>query len=123
MEKTRVSAIFSVLMGGSLLSTWGVLFAMGQVPELYTSPFETILLLVAEALTGLSLIVGGYGLLTGRPWGLKLQLVALGMLLYCTIFSCGALGQDNALVAIFFATVAALDFILSWSLVRSEILI
>ncbi len=118
MVRTKASAIFSVLMGGSLLSTWIVLFAMGQVPELYTSPFETILLLVAEALTGLSLIAAGYGLLSGRVWGLKLQLVALGMLLYCTIFSCGALGQGNVLLAIFFGTVATLAFIFSWSLVR-----
>jgi hypothetical protein len=87
-------------------------------PELYTSPFSITLLLVAEALTGLSLIVGGYGLLTRRDWGLKLQLVALGMLLYCTIFSCGELGQGNLLLAIFFGTVAALAFIFSWSLVR-----
>ena len=114
----KAAAIFSILMGASLLATWVVLFAVGQVPELYTSPFKTTLLLVAEALTGLGLIVGGYGLLTRQVWGLKLQLVALGMLLYCTIFSCGELGQGNLLAAIFFGTVATLAFIFSWSLVR-----
>ncbi len=120
MVRTKASAIFSVLMGGALLSTWVVLFALGRVPELYTSPFDTILLLVAEALTGLSLIAGGYGLLTRRAWGLKLQLVALGMLLYCTIFSCGALGKSSLPVAIFFGTVAVLTFGFSLSLVRQE---
>ena len=115
---TRAAAIFSILMGASLLATWVVLFALGQVPEVYTSPFSTTLLLVAEALTGLGLIVGGYGLLTKRVWGLKLQLVALGMLLYCAIFSCGELGQGNPPAAIFFGAVAALAFIFSRSLVR-----
>ena len=114
----KAAAIFSILIGASLLSTWGVLFAAGRVPELHTNPFSTTLLLVAEALTGLSLIVGGYRLLTRQVWGLKLQLVALGMPLYCTIFSCGELGQGNLLAAIFFGTVATLAFIFSWSLVR-----
>lgn len=114
----KAAAIFSILMGASLLATWVVLFAVGQVPELSTSPFKTTLLLVAEVLTGLSLIVGGYGLLTRQVWGLKLQLVALGMLLYCTIFSCGELGQGNPPVVIFFGTVATLTFIFGWSLVR-----
>ena len=53
---TKAAAIFSILMGASLLSTWVVLFAASQVPELTTSPFSTTLLLVGEALTGLSLI-------------------------------------------------------------------
>ena len=118
---TRAAAIFSILMGASLLATWVVLFAVGQVPELYTSPFKTTLLLVAEALTGLSLIVGGYGLLARRVWGIKLQLVALGMLLYCAIFSCGELGQGNPLAAIFFGAVATLAFIFSWFLVRRRL--
>jgi peptidoglycan/LPS O-acetylase OafA/YrhL len=115
---TKAAAIFSILMGACLLATWVVLFALGQVPELSTGPFKTTLLLVAEALTGLSLIVGGYGLLTRRAWGLKLQLVALGMLLYCAIFSCGELGQGNPPLAIFFGAVATLAFVFCWSLVR-----
>lgn len=114
---TKATAIFSILMGAALLSTWVVLFALGQVPELFTSPFKTALLLVAEALTGLALIVGAYGLLARKAWGLKLQLVALGMLLYCTIFSCGELGQGNPPAAIFFGAVAVLALIFSWSLV------
>ena len=65
----KIEAALSILMGAALLGTWIVLFLLGNVPELATSPLETGLLLVAEFLTGLSLIAGGIGLLARTRWG------------------------------------------------------
>jgi hypothetical protein len=87
------------------------------VPELQTSTFKTLFLLAAEFLTAISLILAGYGLATGKSWGLRADLTALGMLLYCTIFSTGALGAGSTPAAIFFCSVAVLAFIFSARLV------
>jgi hypothetical protein len=107
MKKTK--AIFSILMGTALIGTWLVLFVLGNVPELATSPLEIGLLLVAEFLTGASLIVGGSGLLARARWGMPLELVALGMLLYVSTYYTGILGQEgNAPAAVFMAMVAVL---------------
>lgn len=78
-----------------MLVVWGILLASGQVVELRTSPFETVFLLAAEFLTAISLLLGRFGLLTGKNWGLRTDLTALGMLLYCTVFSIGVFGQPG----------------------------
>ena len=109
----KIEALFSILMGVALLGTWLVLFLLGKVPELATSPLETGLLLVAELLTGLSLIVGGSGLLARARWGGSLDLVALGMLLYVSTYYTGILGQQgNTPAAVFMGTVAILTLLI-----------
>ncbi len=109
----KAASIFSLFCGAAMFVTWGTLLSTGQVVELKTEPFETLFLLAAEFLTAASLLVGGFGLLTKKSWGLRMDLAALGMLLYCTIFSTGALGAGNAPAAIFFGTMAALAFVFS----------
>jgi hypothetical protein len=105
----KAVAIFSILMGTALIGTWLVLFLLGEVPELATSPLETGLLLVAEFLTGASLIVGGSGLVARKRWGMPLDLVALGMLLYVSTYYTGILAQEgNTPAALFMAVVAFL---------------
>ena len=108
-DMTKAIAIFSILMGFAQMATWAVLFSLGKVPEIVTQPFGTWLLLVAEFITGLTLVFGGYALLIRRTWGLHLELAALGMLLYCTVYSTGVFGQlGNIPAAAFFAVVALL---------------
>jgi hypothetical protein len=107
---TKAISTFSILMGLAQMATWVVLFSLGNVPEIITRPFETWMLLVAEFLTGFALVFGGYAFLTRRSWGLHMELAALGMLLYCTVFSTGVFGQQgNTPAAAFFATVALLS--------------
>ena len=105
----KTTSIFSLFCGIAMLVVWGILLTTGQFIELRTSPFEAVFLLVAEFLTAVSLILGGFGLLTGKSWGLRTDLTALGMLLYCTVYSTGIFGQaGNAPAAGFFVVVAAL---------------
>lgn len=111
MRKT--ASYFSFLCGFAMLMVWGILLTTEQFIELRTSPFEALFLLVAEFLTAVSLILGGFGLLTGKNWGIRADLAALGMLLYCTIFSTGALGAGSPPAAIFFGTIATLAFVFS----------
>lgn len=92
-----------------MLMVWGILLTTGQVVDLRTSPFQAAFLLGAELLTAVVLILGGYGLLTGKNWGLRANLAALGMLLYCAVFSIDVIGQaGNIPPAIFFGVIAAL---------------
>jgi hypothetical protein len=97
-----------------MLVVWGILLSTGQVLELQSEPFGTIFLLVAEFLTAISLLIGGFGLLIGKNWGLRADLAALGMLLYCTMFSIGVFGQQGNIPATnFFIVIAALAAIFS----------
>lgn len=114
----KAASIFSLFCGISMLAVWGFLLATGQVVELQTSPFQAMFLLGAELLTAVSLILGGFGLLTGKTWGLRADLVALGMLLYCTIFSIGVFGQAGNAPAIgFFGVLVALAAVFSTRLI------
>jgi hypothetical protein len=107
---SKTIPVFCIIMGLAQMTTWIVLFSLGEVPEIVTQPFGTWMLLVAEFLTGLALVVGGYAFLTRRSWGFHLELAALGMLLYCTVFSTGVFGQQgNSPAAAFFASIALLS--------------
>jgi hypothetical protein len=110
----RPSGFFTLAMGIVMLIVWTVLLATGQVRELTETPFLGVLLLAAEFLTAFALISGGLGVLMRRAWGKALNLSAMGMMLYTSIYSIGVFGQERILpAAIFFAilTVATLFFL------------
>src|SRR5512139_3197273 len=90
---TKAAAIFAILMGVLMLIVWGILLVTGQEAEVSAGAPQALFLLAAEFLTAFSLIIGGYGQLTRRPWGRRAVLVALGMLLYCVVFSIGVFAE------------------------------
>ncbi len=98
-------AYYSILMGVLQIGTWVVLYFLGMVKNYYVEkPFETVLLLIAEFLTAIAMIIGGSGVLTEQRWGVPANLAALGMMLYCAIFSFGSFGQTgNVPAAAWFA--------------------
>ncbi len=104
----KTASIFSLFCGIGMLVVWGILLATGQVVELRTSPFQAAFLLSAEFLTAASLILGGFGLLGRKSWGVRAILAALGMLLYCAVFSIGFFGQEGQTPAVIFFTVVAI---------------
>ena len=115
------AAEFSMLMGLMMLGTWSYLLLSGQYPQIRTLPLETGYLLVAEFLTSAALIVGGYGILTGRMWGMPMILIALGELIYCTIRFAGELGQAGSFVGLaFFTSVAVLGITFAVYLLISQ---
>lgn len=114
--KTR-SGMFALSMGIVMALVWIVLIVAGQY-DLQTAPLESASLLVAEALTVLSLIAGGIGILTRNPWGPAIHTVSLGMMLYTSANSIGAFAQAGILPAsIFFAvlTLVTTALILAWA--------
>ncbi len=110
----KAAAIFSLACGMTMLVVWGILLGTGNMPELRTKTLEAVSLLAAEFLMAASLIVGGWGTLSRKSWSFTMQLVALGMLLYCTVFSVGVFGQQDNLPATgFFVVIATLTAIFS----------
>ena len=110
----RAASIFSLFCGVAMLVVWTVLLATGQVVELRTTPLEAMALLCAEFITAGFLILGGCGALTNKTWGLRTELVALGALLYCAVYSIGVFSQaGNTPAAIFFVAITILAAIFS----------
>ncbi len=101
----RWVAYYSILMGVLQIGSWVVLYFLGAVRNYYINgPFETIFLLIAEFITAFAVIIGGSGVLAEQRWGIPVNLAALGMMLYCAIFSFGSFGQTgNVPAAAWFA--------------------
>lgn len=107
-KTSRASAFYGIAMGLGLLGTWVVLFWNGIPSDFQARPLESWFLLAAEVLTGASLVLGGYGILTGRRWGLALHLVSLGMLLYTCVWSIGVFAQTETAPAVIWFVVISL---------------
>jgi hypothetical protein len=96
-------------MGAGMLGQWAMFFAAGRVPEVRTAPVALAFHLAGEALTALSLITAGLGLLRGAAWAKPLYLFALGLFTYTAVVSPGYFAQigDWPFVAMFAAFLAA----------------
>lgn len=93
VEMKRLAALFSMLTGLSMLGMWAFLLRTGQVPELEVIPFETVFSIIADCATGLLLLIGSYGLYSGRSWGPRAFLVSQGALFYSLMIAIGYYGQ------------------------------
>ena len=76
-----------VAVGILMIAMWTTFFTVLGVPELETEPWAIGLHVVAELATAVALLVGGAGILAGRPWGPAAYSVAIGMLFYTVINS------------------------------------
>jgi len=89
MKIEKISAFFAIVMGIFIIGTWIIFYVTDSIPELKIEPVRIGMHLLAEALTGLGLIMGGYGLVENKKWGHNIHLVSMGMLLYTLIISPG----------------------------------
>ncbi|MHA2065595.1 MAG: hypothetical protein ACXABY_14565 [Candidatus Thorarchaeota archaeon] len=103
MNFTKIATIYSFIIGIAMIAMWTIFLLTGQVPELQTEPARIIMHLAAEFTTAFVLIIGGYGLLTNRTWGVRFHQFSLGMLMYTLIVSPGYYLQlgDIAMVGMF----------------------
>ncbi len=98
MKLGRIAAIYSIVIGLSMLGMWAVFVATGQVPELATEPIRISLHILGEIATALALIAGGYGIWARKKWGLQAYMLSMGMLLYTLIVSPGYYAQKGDIV-------------------------
>ena len=89
VQLRKVSSVYSLFMGISMLAMWLMFYFTNSIPEIQTKPVELGLHVVAEVSTALLLIIGAIGLLLKKSWGLKTYLISMGMLLYTLIMSPG----------------------------------
>ncbi len=85
----KLAAVYSIIVGVSLIAMWIVFYVTGSIPELTTEPARILLHITAEVVTAAALIIAGSGLLAGKTWGYQVYLVATGALLYTMIQSPG----------------------------------
>ena len=93
----RAAAIYSIIVGISMLTMWLMFYAVGGIPELETESVRILMHIAAELATAAALLVGGWGLLTLKPWGRQVYLLATGALLYTMIQSPGYFLQNGEL--------------------------
>ena len=106
MNLRKTKATFSILVGGSIISLWIMLFISGQIPELDTEPFSILLHIFSELLLAMTLIIAGVGLLRQSRISEKTFLLAMGLLSYSVINAAGYHGErENWAVVIMFAAI------------------
>ena len=89
MKTKTMAAIYSILVGVSIIGMWTILYINGSIPEIDTEPIRIGMHLVAEIATGIILILGAYGLLSNKRWGYNMYLISMGMLIYTLLASPG----------------------------------
>lgn len=106
-----VVPVYSIIIGLVMLGLWLVLWALGDIPEMTTRPWETAMHLTAEFVAAGLLVVSGTGLLLKARWAERVNVFASGMLVYSLIQSPGHYLQRNAgifvvtLVTVFLITI------------------
>lgn len=76
---------FSMAVGMMMILMWGWLIPSGAWLEFQARPLETGLHVAGEILTGIAMIVAGWGLLNRAPWARPLHILATGMLIIAII--------------------------------------
>jgi len=88
-----IASIYIILIGIAMLCMWLLLLIKREVPDLKTKPTQIFFHLIAEFLTSIMLIIGGFGYLMNQPWGVAIFFIAVGMVIYSTINAAGFYGQ------------------------------
>lgn len=88
---SQVVPVFMFFMALGMISIWTIDIAKGKFSGNFFRWIENDQLLwphiTAEYLTASGLIVGGFGLLTQKEWGMDVSLVFLGALSYASLNS------------------------------------
>jgi hypothetical protein len=114
MKRTFIlSGIFQILVGIQILGIWTLVLLKGEVPEFATEPWNILMHIIAEFLTGTLLLLSGLIILTQgkKHWIFHLS---LGALLYTLIASQGYYAHQGkwGIVAMFVALLLATLLIL-----------
>lgn len=108
----KISAIFSIVIGFSMIGMWGMLYFTNQIAELSTAPIEISFHLINEFVTAVFLLVGGFALLMRKIWARKIYFISAGMLFYSLFTANGYYAQKGDLpMTIMFSTFMVINVI------------
>lgn len=115
----KVAAVYSIVIGISVLAMWSMTILTGGIKE---GPIEIFFHLVSEFLMAILLLIGGIGLIRDKMYGRKIFLISNGMLLYSVLNAAGYFGQGGnmAMVILFFAIFMISSALLLYGLMRKE---
>lgn len=117
----RIAAIYSIIVGISMLVMWVMFYAVWSIPELATEPAKILLHIAAEFATAIALLTAGWGLLNLKAWGHQVYLLATGALLYTIIQSSGYFLQTGEIVFVgMFALLFILTLLLLTKMVKTQ---
>jgi len=88
-----IASIYTIIIGIAMLCMWIFLLGKREVPDLTTKPTQISFHLIAEFLTSIMLIIGGFGLFANQSWGIVIFYISIGMMIYSTINAAGFYGQ------------------------------
>ncbi len=97
MKVRRLKAIFSLIVGISILALWGMLFSTNQIPELATEPFRISLHIFSELLLAVLLIATAVSIWKRSKSADRLFVFTMGVLLYSVINAAGYFGQSGSI--------------------------
>lgn len=118
-RKTR--AVYSIFVGISIFSLWGMLFVTGQIEELTTKPIDISFHLANEFITAILLMLGGYALWRRRNWAVKVHMLSLGSLFYSLLTANGYYTQKGGLpMTIMFSILTLFTVVLAVSLIAAK---
>jgi hypothetical protein len=105
MNLRKLASIYSIIIGIAMICMWIVFILTNQVPEINIAPLKISYHLLAEFLTAILLLIGGFGLFTKKEWGFNLYFISMGMLLYTVIVSAGYYADLGEMIMVVMFTV------------------
>jgi len=88
-----IASIYTIIIGIAMLCMWIFLLGKREVPDLTTKPTQISFHLIAEFITAIMLLIGGFGLFADQSWGMVIFYISIGMVIYSTINAAGFYGQ------------------------------
>ncbi len=85
MKKSRITGVYSLIVGISMVGMWIMFLVTDNIPELNTIPWEIGFHILAEIITACLLIFAGLGFLRDYNWRYIVYFIGTGMLLYSII--------------------------------------
>lgn len=98
MKIKNIVAIYSIIIGISIIGMWTMFYITGSIPEINNEPIRIGMHIIAEIATGIVLFVGAFGLLNNKKWGFNIYLISIGMLLYTLLASPGYYADKGDLI-------------------------
>lgn len=117
----KVGAIYSILIGVCMIGMWVMFYFTDGIPEIDTKPIELSMHILAELVTAVLLIIGGFSIFINKQRGIHIYLLSMGMLLYTLIMSPGYFLQKGEYgLAIMFAVFIVLAIIFIYLILKKE---
>jgi hypothetical protein len=113
-QHNKLIGIFALISGAAMGVIW-IIFAIAGIIQYLLTPgsITFIMLVVAEAITAISLIIGGIMVLKQAVCGEKIAFIALGMMLYGCLYATGKFFHEEYIfLGLFFGLISIVTLII-----------